>query len=189
MRQPGTERLKSRGRAASPGAGPRVGLRRIGANLAAALVCLLIAGCDGPRIDRLEEGVATEDDVRRQFGEPLATYAEADGGHTLEYPRQPEGRSNLMITIGSNGRMSALRQVLTEANFARVTPGMRQDEVRRLLGRPATTQRYQPAREEAWDWRFGSNADKKVFSVVFDFDGIVLRSAITIDPRELYTGG
>ena len=116
------------------------------------------------------------------------TIYEADGGRTLEYPRQPEGRSNLMITIGSDGRMSALRQVLTEANFARIQPGMRQDEVRRLLGKPAKTQRYLPAREEAWDWRFRSGAENRVFSVVFGFDGVVLRSASAIDPRELYAG-
>ena len=38
--------------------------------LAAALSTLLLAACDPQRIDALEEGVATEADVRKQFGEP-----------------------------------------------------------------------------------------------------------------------
>lgn len=165
------------------------GRRRLLRIAASALVAWAVGGCDADRIARLEEGVATETDVRARFGEPAASYAEADGGRTLEYPRQPEGRSNLMITIGSDGRMSGLRQVLNEANFAQVTAGMRQDEVRRLLGQPAKTQRYQPAREEVWDWRYRGGAENRVFSVVFSFDGIALRSGSTIDPRELYTGG
>lgn len=48
--------------------------------LALALVMAVLAGgCDPQRIDELEEGVATEADVRARFGEPVAVYPEADG--------------------------------------------------------------------------------------------------------------
>ena len=168
--------------------GRRRALRQAVSALAVAALACALGGCDAGRIAQLEEGVATEGDVRARFGEPAAIHAEANGGRTLEYPRQPEGRSNLMITIGSDGRMSALRQVLTEANFARVTPGMGQEEVRRLLGQPARTQRYLLAKEEVWDWRFRTGAENKLFSVTFGFDGVVRRSGITLDPRDLYVG-
>src|SRR5690242_2393003 len=98
---------------------------------------LLLAGCDQRRIAKLEEGVATEADVRREFGEPAAVFAEPDGARTFEYPRQPEGQVNYFITIGADGKMSALRQVLKPASFDRVMPGMDKSAVRRLLGRPA----------------------------------------------------
>ena len=40
---------------------------------------LALVGCDPQKIAKLEEGVAAEADVRKQFGEPHATYSEADG--------------------------------------------------------------------------------------------------------------
>ena len=75
-------------------------------------------------IKELEEGVATEADVRARFGEPEKIWDAPDGGRTFEYNRQPAGYRNYMITIGTDGKMSALRQVLTPQNFAKVQPGM-----------------------------------------------------------------
>ena len=96
----------------------------------------LFAGCDQQRIAELEEGVSTEADVRARFGEPAAIYAEDDGSRTFEYPRQPEGQTNYMITIGTDGKMSALRQVLKQADFETILPGLERAEVRRRLGPP-----------------------------------------------------
>ena len=145
----------------------------------------LLAGCDPQRISELEEGVATEADVRTRFGEPAAVYGETGGARTLEYPRQPAGQVNYMITIGTDGRMSALRQVLKPTNFARVEPGWDKLQVRRLLGLPAKTMRYELKNEEVWDWRFADGQEAKVFSVTFDRDGRVTSSATTLDAREL----
>ena len=97
---------------------------------------LALVGCDPQKIAKLEEGVATEADVRKEFGEPHATYSEADGAKTFEYSRQPEGQVAYMITIGTDGKMSALRQVLKSSEFAKIKPGQDKGEVRRLLGKP-----------------------------------------------------
>ena len=145
----------------------------------------LLLGCDGQKIAELEEGVATESDVRQRFGEPDAIYAEADGARTFDYPRLPEGQRNYMITIGSDGKMSALRQVLTPVNFAKVQPGMRQAEVRRLLGRPARTQVYALTPNEDWDWPFLDGTQSKVFTASFDKEGRVVATQTAIDPKEL----
>ena len=102
------------------------------ASMLAAL--LLLAGCDQKKIAQLEEGVSTEADVRARFGEPAAIYEESNGDQTLEYPRQPAGQTNYMISIGPDGKMSALRQVLTLANFRRVGLGLDQQQVRHMLG-------------------------------------------------------
>jgi hypothetical protein len=133
----------------------------------------LLAGCDAQRIAKLEEGVATEADVRRQFGEPERVREEADGSRTLEYPRQPAGRQNYLITIGSDGRMSALRQVLSARYFALVQPGMTQPQVRDLLGRPAKRTPYRLSQTEVWDWQYLDGQQEKLFSVTFDADGRV----------------
>lgn len=156
---------------------------------AALILVTAIAGCDVQRIEQLEEGVATEADVRAQFGEPVAVYPEPDGSRTLEYPRQPEGQRNYMITIGPDGKMTALRQVLKQADFAKVSPGLDKAQVRRLLGRPARTQVFALKREEVWDWRYLDGQEARVFSVVFDPDGRVLRSASTLDERQSSPGG
>ena len=156
---------------------------------AAWLAAALLAACDPQRISELEEGVATEADVRARFGEPAAVYGEESGARTFEYPRQPAGQVNYMITIGVDGKMSALRQVLKPATFAKVLPGLDKAQVRRLLGQPAKTQSYALKQEEVWDWRFADAAEAKVFSVSFDLNGKVLSSATALDSREIGQAG
>ena len=81
--------------------------------------------------------------------------------------------------------MSALRQVLKPSEFAKVTPGLDKAEVRKLLGRPAKTQRFDlKPDEEHWDWRWLDGQQAKLFSVTFDRDGKVSTSASGDDLRE-----
>ena len=156
---------------------------------AALALPLWLAGCDEQRAAKLEEGVSTETQVRQQFGEPVTVATLADGSRVFEYPRQPEGWTNYFITLGPDGKISALRQVLTEANFARVSTGMARHEVRALLGRPARTQRYDLRHEEVWDWRFRAGQTARVFSATFDSDGRVTTTAIADDARDTQAGG
>ena len=152
---------------------------------AVAAVLFSLLGCDQQRIAKLEEGVATEADVRREFGEPKAVFNEADGHRTFEYPRQPEGQTNYFITLGADGKMTALRQVLKPSEFAKVMPGLDKTEVRRLLGRPAKTQRFDlKPDEEHWEWRWLDGEQAKLFSVSFDRDGKVTTSSSSDDLRE-----
>lgn len=153
--------------------------------LAAFAVAAALAGCDVQRIAELEVGVTTEAEVRTRWGEPAAVYAELDGSKSLEYPRQPAGQINFVVVIGRDGKVAALRQVLTPTNFAKVETGWDKARVRRLLGLPAKTQRYELKQEEVWDWRFSDNAENKLFSVTFDTDGRVTATATTIDPKEM----
>ncbi|MDB5741956.1 MAG: putative lipoprotein [Polaromonas sp.] len=147
-----------------------------------------LAGCDQQRITELEEGVATEADVRARFGEPEKIWEARDmaslplpgaaaepGARTLEYNRQPSGQVNYMITIGPDGKMSALRQVLTPQNFARVLPGMSMEQVRKMLGKPMKVTPYALKRETHYDWRYlNPPSTPMIFTVVFDADYRVL---------------
>lgn len=145
---------------------------------------LLLGGCDPQRIDELEEGVATEADVRARFGAPEKIWDGPGGSRILEYNRQPAGQKNYMITLDAGGRMSALRQVLNPGNFARVEPGMMMEDVRRMLGKPARTMTYALKNESAWDWRFLEPPNTAmVFTVWFSPDFRVLRTSTGADPQ------
>ncbi|HSW16234.1 MAG TPA: outer membrane protein assembly factor BamE [Ramlibacter sp.] len=145
---------------------------------------LAIAGCDPQRISELEEGVATEADVRARFGTPEAIWDAPGGARTFEYNRNPAGHQNYMITIGPDGKMSALRQVLNPTTFASIRPGMAMEEVRRALGKPARQQPYPLKRETLWEWRYMEPPrTSMLFGVVFDNDWRVLRTEKSPDPQ------
>ena len=156
------------------------------AALAAATFSLLVlAACDPQRISELKEGVSTEADVRARFGEPEKIWDAPDGGRTFEYNRQPAGHRNYMITIGTDGKMSALRQVLTPQNFAKVQPGMMMEEVRKMLGKPARITPFERQGEVAYDWRYLESPNTHmVFTVFFDRDYRVLRTGSVVDPEQ-----
>ena len=152
----------------------------------ALLASLLLAACDPQAISELEEGVSTEADVRERFGAPEAVWDGADGAQIYEYNRQPAGHTNYMITIGADGKMSALRQVLTPQNFARIEPGMPMEDVRRMLGKPMKVTTYALKRETHYDWRYqdGPNtSDSKIFTVVLNTDLRVVSTGSVSDPE------
>ena len=154
--------------------------------LAMSLLSMLLglAGCDAQRVAELEEGVATEADVRARFGEPEKIWVAADmattpqpgaagvqGSKTFEYNRQPAGNINYMITIGSDGKMSALRQVLTPQTFAKVRSGMPMETVRKMLGKPMKVTPYALSQTTHYDWRYlNPPTTAMIFTVVFDGD-------------------
>lgn len=151
----------------------------------ALLAAFTLAACDPQAISELEEGVSTEADVRERFGTPEAIWDGPDGAQIYEYNRQPAGHRNYMITIGADGKMAALRQVLTPENFARIEVGMPMEAVRQMLGKPMKITPYELKRETHYDWRYldGPNtSDSKIFTVVFDGDFKVLSTGSVIDP-------
>lgn len=151
---------------------------------------LSLAGCDQQRIIELEEGVATEADVRGKFGEPEKIWEGEGGARIFEYNRQPAGHRNYMITIGTDGKMSALRQVLTPANFAKVQPGMMMEDVRKLLGKPGKVIPYELKRETYYNWRYlaDQNNTSMIFSAVMNADMKVLRTESGLDPEDPKNG-
>lgn len=171
-------------------AGPCAARRWLGA-LALAVAGLGV-GCDVQNIRELEEGVSTEADVRQRFGEPEAVWDGEGGVRIFEYNRQPAGHQNYMISIGPDGKVTALRQVLNTANFARIQPGMPMEDVRRRLGKPKAVTQWPAKGEVHYDWRFhdGPNtADSKIFTVVFNPDLRVLRTETVVDPELVYQSG
>jgi len=155
--------------------------RFAGVLLAAGLLGL--SGCDPLAIKELEEGVSTEADVVARFGQPERVWNESGGVRTFEYNRQPQGTQNYMISIGPDGKMSALRQVLNPQNFSRIQAGMGVEDVRRILGKPAMQVPYELKREIVWSWRFLDTSEnaQKMFYVVFSPDYRVIRTEVGAD--------
>ena len=158
-------------------------------------VMLGLLGCDAQKIAELEEGVATEADVRARFGVPEKVWDAADmaslpqagaaaqpGARTFEYSRQPQGSANYLITLDPDGKMTALRQVLSPQNFARVLPGMPMEQVRKMLGKPMKVTPFRLARTTHYDWRYiDAPNTPMVFTAVFDADLRVLSTASALE--------
>lgn len=153
--------------------------------LTVVVAALFATACDDQRIRELEEGVATEGDVRMKFGEPEKVWDGENGARIFEYNRQPAGAKNYMITIGPDGKMTSLRQVLSPHVFAKIEPGMSMETVRRMLGKPMKMTPYELKNVWHYDWRYmdGPNgSDAKIFTVVFNSDLKVLSTASVADP-------
>ena len=150
-------------------------MRRFLVALFAPLAALV--GCDAG-ISQLKPGVSTATEVRSVMGNPTFEWKAPDGSTTWEFARGPEGVVTYMVDLGPDSVMRAIRQVLTEAYFAQIRPGMRQDEIRKLIGRPGQTMPFPNLQEEVWSWRFEqSHGNPWFFNVHFAPDGAVKRTS------------
>jgi len=160
-------------------------VRKLGLCLTVFGAALCLTACDSQRISELEEGVATEGDVKMKFGEPEKVWEGENGARIFEYNRQPAGATNYMITIGPDGKMTALRQVLAPHVFAKIEPGMPMETVRKMLGKPMKITPFELKKVWHYDWRYmdGPNtSDAKIFTVVFNSDLKVLSTGSVADP-------
>ena len=158
---------------------------RLGRLITAALAAVgFVGACDLQNIAELEPGVSTDADVREKFGQPEAVWEGADGAQIYEYNRQPEGVVNYMITVGADGVLVKVSQVLTQENFAQVQPGMAMEQVRRMLGKPRKVQTFPLNGETSQDWRFQpkGQTEPMIFSVAYDRDLRVIRTGTMPDP-------
>jgi len=154
--------------------------------LCSVLAVFGIAGCKPFAIESIKPGVTTAMEVRDLLGPPAMEWRNDDGSLTWEYSGQPEGTRCHMITIGPDQVVRSVEQVLNEKNFARIQAGMSGDEVRRILGKPASTQFFSLSQERVWNWRIEGGptiTDPYFFTVHFDTDGQVLRTGRNVEYR------
>lgn len=160
-------------------------MKRLLTLLCAAIGALGIHACDYVAMKELKPGASTGYDVRNKLGTPTFEWRNEDGSLTWEFARTPMGKENYMAEIGPDNLLRELRQVITEENFGRVRKGMSRDEIRHLLGKPASITPVPLKRQEAWEWRFANpfNADMR-FNVYFDqATGTVVRSETREEPK------
>lgn len=143
--------------------------------LAALASAIGFYGCDSVHLNALTPGSSTAADIRARLGAPAAEWPNPDGGSTWEYPRGPEGVQCWMLTLDARGILRRIDQALTEDNFARVEKGWNGEQVRRLLGKPASEAHFPLKPERVWEWRIEprSPGARAFFHVHFDMEGRV----------------
>jgi hypothetical protein len=84
-----------------------------------------------------------------------------------------------MVDIGPDGRLVAITQALVAGNFARIHPGMSEDAVRALLGKPGQVAAYRLKQETVWSWKWpeGGVVREAYFNVHFGPDGRVVTTS------------
>ena len=141
--------------------------------ISAALTAIAVAilpGCDTAVLQQIKPGVTTATEVRAKMGDPGFEFRNENGGVTWEYTRQPAGIHCYMISFDRNQIVSSVEQVLNAKNLARVREGMSGDEVRRLLGAPASKVVFDNLGEDIWEWHVEGTPpmEETYFMVHFD---------------------
>ncbi len=149
------------------------------------LLCLALSGCAGYAPPAAFVGLERAA-VIAQMGQPDRERS-LDDGSRLEFPRAPYGRHTWFVYFDAAGRAKHAEQVLTPENFTRINPGMTQDEVLTLLGRPGDVRLLGRSRGVVWSYRYENN-DCRWFQVELSLEHAV-RSAGYGEPPECEHNG
>lgn len=124
----------------------------------------------------------TAEQVIAQMGTPETRRTLDGGGSRLEYPRGPFGLHTWFVDLDPSGRVVRAEQVLNERNFLNINPGMSEDQVRYVLGRPGEVYVLGRSRGVVWNYRY-ENPFCRWYQVEIDQDHRV-RSAGYGEPPE-----
>lgn len=152
--------------------------------LTVVLLALVLAACASYSGAGLRPGEARLEHVVGLMGQPAMRWQDPDGSIQLAYPRGPAGIHTFMVKLGPDGRLQSNANVLDEAGFARIRPGMTQEQVLRVLGPPDYSRTaYFKARDElVWDWRACTyNLNMQRVYVLFDATSGTVRSTMSLD--------
>ena len=134
---------------------------------------LTLVGCDRVATGELQAGQSTVADLKLKMGEPASVNREGDK-EIWEYPLGPEGVRTYMMTINGQGTIEKIDQVLVDANFKRIVPGMTITEVRRILGRNSKEQRFGMTPNELnHKYKFNTGSEDQYFDVTYNAEGRV----------------
>jgi hypothetical protein len=154
----------------------------------------LLTGCNPLAVEQIKVGSSTRADVLKLMGKPESIRKEESGpwagADLLDYSGQPEGTQNWQILIGNDDIVKDLRKLLTPDNFAKVYPGMKFEDVRSLLGKPARTNTYalSPNKHVEWRWLQAPN-ELMIFTVEVDPQQRVVKASSARDDSMDKRGG
>lgn len=144
------------------------------------LSVLLLSACSSYAPPSPIAGLGREG-IEARMGAP-DTVRQLASGSVLEYPRGPYGVHTWFVYLDASGRAVRAEQVLTERNFFRVTPDMKQEDVRQLLGKPGEIYELGRSRGVVWNYRFENN-DCKWFQVELTQEKTVRSSGLGLLPE------
>jgi len=142
---------------------------------AAAIAFLLAAaGCASYDGRNLQAGIP-EADVKATMGAPAMEVPAEGGGKRLVYPKGPLGTQTFMADVGPDGRLTAVRNVLTDDVFDRMQPGITEKDVLRMIGPPNQTMEFPRSNTHAWEYRYMDTwGYLSEFSTTFDANGVMV---------------
>ena len=133
---------------------------------------------------KLTPGTSREQDVIAKFGQPAEERRLPDGSRVLDFPREPEGAENWRVTIGPDGTVRTVEQLVDEPTFTKVLAGLTRDEVLQMLGRPSEEQSFPNLGEEVVSWRYLEFGNRVMFFNAHFVDGRLKYTSRTPDPRQ-----
>lgn len=154
--------------------------------LSAIALCLSLAACTHTPLASDPTVLRSVAEARRILGEPALRWSKPDGGEQLAFPQGPMGYRTWMMHTDADGRVLSMENVMSPAHFARIQPGMSQDEVLRILGPsyPGWTVYYKARDELVWEWRYCDVwAEPARFDVLFDGRSATVRSTASQPER------
>jgi len=149
------------------------------------LAATLLAGCASFSDSGLVVGQSTGAEVIAKFGQPANRVVKPDGGSVLYYPQGPMGHTTYAVALGADGRLQAIEQRLTDANFAKITPGTTtKQQVLELLGPSFIHTGSTWQGRDIWEYKLPIDTTRYVLWVEFSSgDGIVRSVAKVSDPE------
>ncbi len=152
----------------------RVAASGVAGGAAALMGCAVLAPASAPLGTPIAE-------VRRGPFGPTGEYPRLGGGTRLEFAQGAFGKQTWMMDFDAQGRLVSKEQVLTEANFALVKPGMPGSAVQTLLGRPANVFSVQRQKLRVWNYRY-FGGDCVWFQISVSDAGLVTEAGMGTDP-------
>jgi hypothetical protein len=140
---------------------------------------VLLGACSSYGPGGLASGASVAS-VTARMGAPTGEYPLPDGGRRLEFARGPFGKHTYMLDFDAAGQLVRSEQVLTQAHFDAIRPGMTAAEVLSQIGRPSTTWPLARQRQTVWAYRYdapfcvwfmiGMGYDDKVIDAIYGPD-------------------
>ena len=138
------------------------------------LVTVLLAGCAGMGGPDLVPGKSTAKEVAAAMGKPAMELKRPNGETVQYYTSYPWGRSVKAATIGSDGVLRSFEERLTRENIESVRQGMREQQVRELLGPPRQMTPNELKQVTVWEYPWLEAAkEKRICWISFTPDGVV----------------
>lgn len=131
-------------------------------------------------------------EVQAEMGAPTAIRSVPGKKQIWEYAGKPLPYESYLLVF-SKGRLTTIRQVITDATFAQVKPRMRQQQVRALLGTPWRITNVNDDADDdvgdVWEYRGHDAGGTYKFHVEYDLHGRVVVAAKVADVAADIRGG
>jgi hypothetical protein len=141
-------------------------------NRAFAIACVaLVAACATPA----SLTGSTEAELRARMGPPAGEYPNPDGSRTLAYNFGRLGTETYIADVAQDGAVRSVRSTRNDDTIMRIVPGLRREDVLRMLGPPNETMRFPRLGEESWEYYYIDTWGYRAFLYVnLDANGIVV---------------